>query len=74
MDLVFLQIIYVNKSNVETSEAKSVLEVALQNIRFVSFFLICKAFIGEYVPGYYLKLGPLWLNLRFSLDLTICES
>ena len=74
MDLVFLQIIYVNKSNVETSEAKSVAEVTLQNMRFVSFFLNCKALIGEYVPGYYLKLGPLWLNLRFSLDLTICES
>ena len=30
--------------------------------------------IGGLVPDDFLKLDPPWLNLRFSLSLTICES
>ena len=32
------------------------------------------ALIGWLVPDAYLLLDPLWLNLRFSLALTICET
>ena len=39
-----------------------------------SMRLIHKALIGGLVPDAYLWLDPPWLNLRFSLALTICES
>ena len=38
------------------------------------WWLWCGALISLFWPDAYLWLDPLWLNLGFSLALTICES